>query len=1117
MRNLLLWLFFSCGMLHAQIVTTTGSGNWSSTVPNAPWPGGTLPAVGATVQVGNGHTLTVDGNYTSAAFTVLSGNLNSTVSFNTGSSLTTGAVTIQQPTANNIQKRIEVNDGTLTCSSVSYTASGADSRKQYLTATTGTITIGGNLVMNSNQNRHYVEVTGNANVNVTGNFTGGSVNFTNGTLNLNGPAQTLAGGASAVAYNLFNLRCNTSNAKTLGAAIVCRGNLEINGTARLDVSASNFGVTVGGNWNISSSNANPFVERSGTVTFNGSSGVQTINTVLAGGETFYRLFINNTSASKPSLSSLVNLTVSNDYDHSNGFLDLTGNNLTSTNASAQTFDLTGGGIITSVGGSTLDITTNGVNNLRVNFYNFEIGDAVNGLNINVTTEDSYFTNSIFYGPMVVTKTGTAGNDTQGGNIFFGPITFNTIASGDRWRMGHANGDVFHNLTINHEGASNFITGRQASGNQYYGTTTLNSSTAGGIFIGRRNGNAGTYTHEFFGPVVVNVTFTGNVNFADADATRIQNVTFHNTIQLNSNAASTGNVRLGFADAGSVTLTGNGQLIPGSIEGLTTIYLYRIIENSGLPQSVICDPISTGWIECGNNVAGNGCVFSGNVTFDAPRVMVRQSTFNGASNAFHQFGTVDNANWGNNIFNGDATVVLSGTGNLSANAGPDDFKGTSTFIRTGTGLLTMANAGTSTFSGDISTLGSTAPVAFSTLAGSRALLDGNLLQTMDGPALASPTFGELEINNPSGGLFNCPATITRSLTFTNGIIHNNSNLITFNNNAVALNASNNSFASGIVRKVGNQAFEFPVGDNGFYAPISISAPGNAAHHFTCQYFDVNPDAQGYDVSLFEPALDHISTCEHWILDRTNGASNVSVTLSWETARSCSVTNPSTLRVARWDGAEWRSHGNGGFTGGPGAGTIVTSAPVTAFSPFTLASSDTENPLPVEWLYAEAIVTTNKTVEVLWGTASEANTSHYEIERMLANGTFSKIGELGAAGYSSTRLDYRFTDSSPVKGVNSYRIKQVDLDGGFEYSNVVTARLNNQNDEILIWPNPSADGIVSISGVLSGETLEIIDMNGRSVFSGVVTSANIQLPVLASGIYAVKVTGIDRVVTTKLIVE
>ena len=48
----------------AATITTTGTGNWSSVTPNAPWPGGTIPAAGDNIIIGVGFTLTVDGNRT---------------------------------------------------------------------------------------------------------------------------------------------------------------------------------------------------------------------------------------------------------------------------------------------------------------------------------------------------------------------------------------------------------------------------------------------------------------------------------------------------------------------------------------------------------------------------------------------------------------------------------------------------------------------------------------------------------------------------------------------------------------------------------------------------------------------------------------------------------------------------------------------------------------------------------------------------------------------------------------------------------------------------------------------------------------------------------------------
>lgn len=85
----------------------------------------------------------------------------------------------------------------------------------------------------------------------------------------------------------------------------------------------------------------------------------------------------------------------------------------------------------------------------------------------------------------------------------------------------------------------------------------------------------------------------------------------------------------------------------------------------------------------------------------------------------------------------------------------------------------------------------------------------------------------------------------------------------------------------------------------------------------------------------------------MLDRVTSTNNVNVTLTWD-VNSGGVTDLDDLLVARWDGDSWTSEGNGGTTGNTTTGTIVTSSAVTNFSPFTLASSTSNNPLPIELL-------------------------------------------------------------------------------------------------------------------------------------------------------------------------
>ena len=85
----LIFFLFVTGSALAQ--TTTGSGNWSSTVPNAPWPGGVVPTAGANVTIAPGHTVTLDVN---------TANLTSLIINNTGTLTTTGAFTVTSTTIN---------------------------------------------------------------------------------------------------------------------------------------------------------------------------------------------------------------------------------------------------------------------------------------------------------------------------------------------------------------------------------------------------------------------------------------------------------------------------------------------------------------------------------------------------------------------------------------------------------------------------------------------------------------------------------------------------------------------------------------------------------------------------------------------------------------------------------------------------------------------------------------------------------------------------------------------------------------------------------------------------------------------------------------------------------
>ena len=153
------------------------------------------------------------------------------------------------------------------------------------------------------------------------------------------------------------------------------------------------------------------------------------------------------------------------------------------------------------------------------------------------------------------------------------------------------------------------------------------------------------------------------------------------------------------------------------------------------------------------------------------------------------------------------------------------------------------------------------------------------------------------------------------------------------------------------------------------------------------------------------------------------------------------------------------------------------------------------VPVSWLSFDATLK-NKVVLLNWKTSSESNSSHFEIERSIDGYRFEKMGEVKAAGNSNTTSEYEFTDRLPVKGMNYYRIKQVDLDGKFSYSAIRKIEIKTDVPLFVIHNNPSNGSAVIIKTSITPSFVGIFDMAGRKLKE--ITIANHTQPVNLSGL-------------------
>ncbi|MCA2004149.1 MAG: T9SS type A sorting domain-containing protein, partial [Ignavibacterium sp.] len=129
-----------------------------------------------------------------------------------------------------------------------------------------------------------------------------------------------------------------------------------------------------------------------------------------------------------------------------------------------------------------------------------------------------------------------------------------------------------------------------------------------------------------------------------------------------------------------------------------------------------------------------------------------------------------------------------------------------------------------------------------------------------------------------------------------------------------------------------------------------------------------------------------------------------------------------------------------------------------------------------------------VELNWSTATETNNRGFEIQRsqmseVKSQNSWQSIGFVNGKGTTSGPQYYSFTDKNLNAGTYTYRLKQVDFDGSFEYSNEIEVDVLSPDKFVLEqnYPNPfNPTTIISWQSPISGhQTLKVYDILGKEV--------------------------------------
>jgi len=181
-------------------------------------------------------------------------------------------------------------------------------------------------------------------------------------------------------------------------------------------------------------------------------------------------------------------------------------------------------------------------------------------------------------------------------------------------------------------------------------------------------------------------------------------------------------------------------------------------------------------------------------------------------------------------------------------------------------------------------------------------------------------------------------------FNQGIVNNDhfGGTISFEQEATHTSTWNGSHVDGEVIKNGSTDFQYPIGDKNLYRYARISAPSEIADSFTGKYFFDNSHTL-YPHTSKQPEIGLIDNKEYWTVDKTNGSSDILLTLSWDE----SITTPgeviaspeSDIHIVRWDETKGLWVDEGGVADVPGK-TVTTAVEVSGYGVFTLARVKTK---------------------------------------------------------------------------------------------------------------------------------------------------------------------------------
>jgi len=149
-----------------------------------------------------------------------------------------------------------------------------------------------------------------------------------------------------------------------------------------------------------------------------------------------------------------------------------------------------------------------------------------------------------------------------------------------------------------------------------------------------------------------------------------------------------------------------------------------------------------------------------------------------------------------------------------------------------------------------------------------------------------------------------------------------------------------------------------------------------------------------------------------------------------------------------------------TSTPGYGTMFRSCWGSGYTAnsgsqgnFSIVRITADDPVPVELISFTASAS-GKNVLLQWATATELNNSGFEVQRRTVDSEYEAVGFVAGSGSTTEQRDYLFSDINVPDGKYDYRLKQIDFNGVFDFSNEIEVEVDAPAEYALEqnYPNP-----------------------------------------------------------------